>query len=192
MKRARPLLLLMKAFVHWMVSSAKLHLIPPMMTLPLMTLPPTHPSKILKAQHPGWWLIVSYSSVFIRKLISIINGSSVSLVQFFTTWLLPTMQWRKTTTTFMKSSTAPGLFCLKSIVKKIWRTWVLMKILTGLHLHRRNSRRSRFLLGWPAHILHRATLMNIKIWTTLRQALHQQTTPTMLALLHQLDILQGR
>ena len=49
MKRARPLLLLMKAFVHWMVSSAKLHLTPPMMTLPLMTLPPMPQSKILKA-----------------------------------------------------------------------------------------------------------------------------------------------
>ena len=29
-----------EAFVHWMVSFAKLHLTPPMMTLPLMTLPP--------------------------------------------------------------------------------------------------------------------------------------------------------
>ena len=39
---------------------------------------------------------------------------------------------------------------------------------------------------------HRVTLMSMKIWTTLRQALLQQTTPTTLALLHQLEILQGR
>ena len=50
MKRARPLQLLMKAFIHWMVSYAKLHLIPPMMTLPLMILLPMHPSQILKPQ----------------------------------------------------------------------------------------------------------------------------------------------
>ena len=48
MKRARLLLLLMKAFVHWMVSFARLHLIPPMMTLPLRILLPMPPSQILK------------------------------------------------------------------------------------------------------------------------------------------------
>ena len=68
----------------------------------------------------------------------------------------------------------------------------LKEELTGLHLHRRNSRRSRFLPWWPAPILHHVTLMNMKIWMTLRQALQRQTTPTTLALLHQLDILQGR
>ena len=39
-------------------------------------------------------------------------------------------------------------------------------------------------LWWPAHILHCATLMKMKTWTTLWQALLQQTTPTTLALLH--------
>ena len=73
MRRAR-LLLLMKAFVHWMDSSAKLHPTPPMMTLPLMTLPPMLQSKILKAQLQGWWLIVSFSSFFIRRLIATTNG----------------------------------------------------------------------------------------------------------------------
>ena len=35
--------------------------------------------------------------------------------------------------------------------------------------------------------------MSMKIWTTLRQALPQQSTPTTMALLHRLrDILQGR
>ena len=53
MTRARHLLLLMKAFVLWMVSFAKLHLSPPMMTLPLMTLLPMHPSQILKPQLLG-------------------------------------------------------------------------------------------------------------------------------------------
>ena len=59
---------------------------------------------------------------------------------------------------------------------------------------RRNSRRSKFLTWWPALILHRARRMSMKIWTTLRQALLQQPTPTMLALLHRLsdDILPGR
>ena len=45
---------------------------------------------------------------------------------------------------------------------------------------------------WPAPILHRATPTSMKTWTTLRQAQHQQTTPTTLARLHQHDILQGR
>ena len=114
MKRARLLLSLMKAFVHWMVNFARLHPTPPMMTLP-----PTHPSKILKAQHPGWWLTMSYSLVFIRKLIAIINGSSISLVQFFTTWPQHTIQWRKTTSTSMKPSIVPGLFYLMSTTQKI-------------------------------------------------------------------------
>ena len=48
MKRARHQLLSMKVFVHWMASSAKLHLTPLMMTLPLMTLPPMLQSNILK------------------------------------------------------------------------------------------------------------------------------------------------
>ena len=87
------------------------------------------------------------------------------------------------------------------------RTWAILSHVYGeeelknmglkedfdcLHLHRRNTRRSRFLPWWPAPILHRATLMKMKTWTTLRQALLRQTTPTTLALLHQLDILQGR
>ena len=46
--KARHLLLSMKALVHWMVSSAKLHLTPPMMTLPLMILLPMLPSQVLK------------------------------------------------------------------------------------------------------------------------------------------------
>ena len=54
MRRARQLLLSMKAFVHWMVSFAKLHLTPPMMTLPLMTQPPMLQSNILKPQLQGY------------------------------------------------------------------------------------------------------------------------------------------
>ena len=47
-KRARHLLLSMKAIVHWMVSSTKLHLTPPMMTLPHMILLQMLPSHVLK------------------------------------------------------------------------------------------------------------------------------------------------
>ena len=159
-----------------MVSFAKLPLIPPMMTLPHMTLP-MHPSLLLKPQLLVWWLIVSFCVVFTRRWIEIINGLSVSLVHFFTTWLLHTMQWRKTITTSIKSSVAPRQSCHIYMVKMIWRKWVSMKNLTGLHLHRRNSRRSRFLPWWPAPILHRATLMKMKTWTTLRQALLRQPTP---------------
>ena len=53
MKRARPLQLLMRAFVHWMDSFAKLPHTPPMMTLPLMILPPMDPSKVPKPQLQG-------------------------------------------------------------------------------------------------------------------------------------------
>ena len=188
MRRARPLLL-MKAHVHWMDSFAKQHPTPPMMTLPQMLL-----SKILKAQLQGWWLIVSFSSVFTRRSIATTNGSSVSLSQFFRTWPSFRIQWRRTISTSMKYLIAPGLFCLISMVKKILSRWASSRILTGLSHLRRNSRRSKFLTWWPALILHCARLMKMKTWTTLWQALLQQPTPTTLALLHRLhdDILQGR
>lgn len=56
------------------------------------------------------------------------------------------------------------------------------------------SKKFKLLLWCPAHIPRPTILMKMKIWTTLRQALLQQTTPTVLTLLHQLceEILQGR
>ena len=42
------------------------------------------------------------------------------------------------------------------------------------------------------HSLEASSLMKMKTWTTLRQALLRQPTQTTLALLHQLDNLQGR
>ena len=53
MKRARPLLLLMRAFDHWMDSFIKLLHIPPMMTLLLMILPLMPQSKVLRQQLQG-------------------------------------------------------------------------------------------------------------------------------------------
>ena len=77
----------------------------------------------------------------------------------------------------MKSLTAPRPFCLTSTVLKISRIWNFNRTLTAHNHLRRYSRWSKFLSLWLVHILHRATPMSMKTWTTLRQALHQQTTP---------------
>src|SRR3989337_2625788 len=94
----------------------------------------------------------------------------------------------------MKYLIAPGLFCLTSTVLKSSRRWNFNRTLTGLSHLQRNSRKLKFLTWLPALILHRARRMKMKTWTTLRQALLQQQTPTTLALLHRLHdvILQGR